>query len=137
MDHYQLIINEEQAKVLSAALESYSRLMVGQIRYALEPLTFQQMKNGKDIDHQKLRELCDKVKATLTDFSHPGASYGIHSREVDDSARMAYDIRKVIEHRLSYDRKPEGGQTVNFDIPNKTSQTQPLPVISVLINKEL
>lgn len=137
MDHYQLIINAEQAKVISAALESYSRMMVGQIGYALEPLTFQQMKNGKDINHKKLRELCDEVKATLTDFSHPGASYGIHSEEVDDSARVAYDIKKVIEHRLSYDRKPEGGPTLNFDIPNKTSQIQPLPVISVLINKEL
>lgn len=133
MDHYNLIINKEQAEVLITALESYSRMMIGQIDYALEPLRFN---NKIKADPKRLQQLCDEIKFLFTPFEQRGASYGIYSHEVDDSARVAYDIKKVIEHRLSFDRNPEGGKTVNFQEPRRTSQ-QPLPIISVLINKEI
>lgn len=141
MEHYNLIINEEHADVLIKALESYSRMMIGQIDYALEPIKIHsdfstKSKDRKFTDHQKFRDLCNEIKSLVTPFDSPGASYGIHSKEVDDSARIAYDIKKVIEHRLSYDSRPQGGVTVNFDEPRQTSE-QPLPIISVLINKEI
>jgi hypothetical protein len=141
MDHYTLIINEEHARVMITALDCYSRMMIGQIDNALEPIKFQwdfknRPKDKEVSNYNNFRDLCNQIKSLFTPFDSPGASYGIHSKEVDDSARVAYDIKKVIEHRLSFDRKPEGDITVNFDKPSQTSE-QPLPIISVLINKEI
>ncbi len=122
---YTLNMSEEQAQILVRALDLYSRIGIGQFEEILDvydPLHKRVPVEARDA----ARRLLNSVKAV---YGHPAnGSNGIHSPEVRDEFRAAYDIQQVVRHRLAFDRHPEGGFQVNFDEPRQISQL-PLPSI--------
>lgn len=114
------------------ALDTFSRLCIGQINYAVEAAWAHK---GFDMDKGKIDSLCNQIKGMLTGMASPGASYGIHSKEIPDGARIAWDIQQVIRHQLAWDRHPEGGMGVSFDKPMQSSE-QPLPLIERKVKNE-
>ena len=55
------------------------------------------------------RKLLDEAKKVITGHDS-NASFGIHSTEVSDKARIAYDIQQVIRHQLWKDESHKGFQ---------------------------
>ena len=95
---YNLQISEIQARVLVQALDAYSRIYLGQFDTAiLDQFLFSPNVSGPQMD--VARRLLDEVKKVITGFEG-GASYGIHSTEVSDKARVAYDMQQVIRHQV-------------------------------------
>jgi len=63
---------------------------------------------------------------------HSSGSYGIHSLEVHDNARVAYDIQQVLRNWLAWKRHKSGSfggiMGVSYDKPYQTSKLE-LPKI--------
>jgi len=121
----KLIINDDQAKIIIEALDTYSRAKCGQIKNALQYAILK--------DHVPTHEEQQIVENFVLTFYFPdlkyNESYGIRSQEVSDNARVAYDILQVIRHNLAWKKKPKGGFGVSFDKPLKTSSEIELPTI--------
>ena len=133
MYKYRLTMTEGQAQVLQKALEIYSRLFIGQIKAAVEQIHFN---NNREIDYQRVRKLSDQLKFELTGMQS-NASYGIYCNEVDDSARVAWDLQQLLRYQMAWDNNPKGGNTVNFDKPMKSSKKEPLALIEKHSEKKL
>lgn len=71
----------------------------------------------------KIKDIFNIVKKEITgkDFGH--GSYGIHSTEVDDSCRQAFDIIQVIRHEFWKENPKRSSITVDSSISLTTSQT--------------
>ena len=123
MDTYNLTINEKQAQVIAQALDLASRIQMGQWCEFIEWLPQQRRFCGNDLREQ-LQPIMNKhfAEAKPDECPQPirgwGSHYSIHSPYVHDTARVAWDLQKVIEHRLAWDRNPSGGITVDFDGPH-------------------
>jgi hypothetical protein len=123
---YNLTLSEEQSKLLTKALDLYSRIGIGQFEEILrvyDPLGSVVPLEARDA----ARRLLDSVKAV---YGHPAnGSHGIHNEQVRDEFRAAYDIQQVVRHQLAMDQSPDKrGWTVDFDEPRQISQL-PLPSI--------
>lgn len=115
---YCLTISEEQADIISRALDLYERVGgLGQIEVVAEPWIFRRDANALELARRAL----DQAKLYLTGFEY-GASYGIYSEGVPDEYRVAYDLQQVIRYRLAWDKTPEGGIGVWFDKPHRTGK---------------
>lgn len=121
---YILKITEDQAKIISKALDLYSRIFMGQFK---EILDFQFGWKMELEDHEWCRKALQTVKRVATGLEN-NAYYGIFSEKISNKARAAYDIHQVIRNKLAWDNNPNGGITVNFDKPINTS-AMPLPDI--------
>lgn len=109
---YQITLNEKQLETLIDACELLSRVKNKQMFGVTERLP---LKEGvSEFDLQKeLQTIVDPL---------------IDHGKNDDVANIAYDLKKVFTHKLSWDRKPEGGITVSFDKPFQSSK-EPLAMI--------
>ena len=95
---YQLTVSKKQLKIMEQALHSYSRMQVGQLKTALEPITCW----NSDIKN-KLNETQQKWLGELTVYEH-NEMHG-HTKE----SEIAWDIYQVLRHQLwkeNPDRKP-------------------------------
>ena len=124
---YELILTATQCRVMNDALEAFMRMHLGQIRNALDPVVMSASASaGHDIE-----PLCTMIRDELYPRFRTmggGASYGITSPEVHDSARIATDIREVVRRQLAHDRDPKPGlRTVDYDMPMHWHRDQPLP----------
>lgn len=127
---YQLTLTEGQAQVLSDALDIYSRLHMGQLDSLQEILAcYSKTRPGMAPFHE-IRQTLQDIEPMITGLSNH-AYYGIHSPELKDTARVAWDLHRVLRHRLAWDRNPEGGFTVQYDKPDQSSQ-EPLATITKL-----
>ncbi len=127
---YTLTLNERQAEVVAAALDLYARIGIGQFEEIVSIYEGAQMGLGKTTDAGKLhaaKRFVEDAKHELTGFP-ANASHGIMSDKVNDTFRVAYDIGKVLRHRLAWDRSPEGGYGVHFDKPDRIGK-EPLPTL--------
>ncbi|MPR11493.1 hypothetical protein [Microvirga tunisiensis] len=97
----------DEADRLVWSLEIFLRLHLGQIQIAIEGLVTATSPEGQEV----IRDLSDLCSA----------SFGIHSPEIHEDARIAYDIRQTLRHYLAWSRHPEGGLTRDFDKPLRTS----------------
>lgn len=151
----KLELSDEQAAVLVEALDVYSRTLIGQFEeigqlallynvnmldsevrqssYSDNPQPYVAHKPDKrawDAHHDftdGVRELKEKLLGI-----HKNGSYGIHSEEVHDSARVAYDVLQVVRHHTAWKRHKGGCVMgtlgVSFDTPVQTSKLE-LPKI--------
>lgn len=140
MKTYTLTVNENQARLLSQALELVTRIQIGQWHEFIDWLPQQ-----KKINHHSLREqLMPIMRQHFANAKPDGAEwtidgwnshYGIMSEHIEDTARVAWDLQKVIDHCLAWDNNPEGGYTVDFDGPHHVGQ-QPLATMKRVIDGE-
>ena len=111
---YTLTMDEEQAQKLSEACELYARLKAGQWGELLELcLEWKDPLYRKKYDEAMEHLL--KARAIVYPNLHGiGHSYGV-GKLMD--AELVWELYKVLEHRISWTRHPEGGIGVNFDTP--------------------
>lgn len=103
MSKYNLTINEQQAKVIADALELYSRVGMGQLEAVADhPDIQKRVYKSSTLTFPDARDLFKPAKQTIFGYSENG-SYGITNFEINDCNRVAYDMVKVIMHRLSWD----------------------------------
>jgi len=133
---YELTINKEQAETLVKALDMYSRIGMGQLENITDhPDVHKRIMDSDIIDSiPDAWSLFNKAKRVLFDMDS-NASHGIYSDGISDINRIAWDIQRVVRHRLAWDsannppkRNWNTMMSVNYDTPNKSSQL-PLPTI--------
>jgi len=131
MNEYKITVTERQADIIIDALDLWSRMHMGQWN---EILMFAKNHDCR-FEAEKLIDVLRFICGMLPGRS-PSGYYGIHSKEISDSARVAWDLQQVIRHRLSWDRDPEGGWTVNFDTPMQSCEEEPLARIEKMEKAE-
>ena len=117
-----LELTEIQASTISLACELLFRIQMGQLRNIVSLALNFLPKNEVSEIKARFYALEHLVKNPLGD----NGSVEVH---VPETSRISWDIHQVIRHHLAWMHKPEGGITVNFDIPNTLSHTEPLPII--------
>lgn len=126
MRRYTLEITEHQAQTLVDALDLYSRIGLGQFLEVADVYV-----HAHDVSQEEREELEIRLTQAKAAVGHPrNGSFGIHSREVPDAFRVAWDLQKVIRHRLAVDRDPTGTpwRGVSYDEPTQ-SALEPLAEI--------
>lgn len=114
------------------ALDLFSRVHVGQLDAAYWALLGNDNSQEQIVGLKYLRTLLvNKVNCLVTGM-HPNASWGISSPEISDRARIAFDLKQVVRHRLAWDANSEGGIAVSFDRPMRTSFEEDLAHIEGL-----
>ena len=117
MRKYKLEINEKQARILRDAIDLYSRIGIGQFGEIWWVWLMNGMDNCK-CGRDTFDPIMEQLKKKLTGF-HFGASFGIHSADVNDVFRQAYDLKQVIRNRLAWDRHDEKHGKVDPDNHNR------------------
>lgn len=116
---YQLKINAEQARVISQALDFYSRILCGQLD-ELDIILRRRDRgtaDGAPYPSNHIRGLLTVIKGLAFPELHPCSHYAVNENPV---ASTAYDLQQVIRHRLAWDtNKGQRGWTVDFDQPRK------------------
>jgi hypothetical protein len=124
--HYNLKLSLRQVVIVIKALEFYSRTQIGQFE---EVLTVADPAARKDPDlRDRCRRYLQGAKAVLLGFGRD-QSYGITSEEVPDSARVARDIHDVLQQKIAFAEKPEGGPEWWFR-PIEQLGKEPLPTVT-------
>jgi hypothetical protein len=111
---YEIKVSEKQVRIINAALDLYSRLLMGQWEECV--LSELHLSDNYQCE-QELRRIATEYKARPS----PNGFYGISNERVHDNARTAWDMQQVFRHRISWDNEPKGGWTVNFDKPMQTN----------------
>jgi len=112
LSQYQLKISEQQAEIISAALELYARLLCGQAWPIAELFI------GKP-NYLDLRQIMENL--SLIPELPPGSSHSICAPITPEKSKIAYDLHQVIRHRLAWDKNPKGGMEVWYDDPMNTA----------------
>lgn len=135
---YKLILelSPEQASVIRNALDSYSRMLMGQLDYALDPIRWQNYELAekgiapKADWYEEVVPLLTELKQKL--FGLPSNSnYGIFNTQISEDARVSWDIHQVIRNKLAWTEHPKGDYTVVFDKPLKSAKVE-LPKAEII-----
>ncbi len=105
---YLLEATENQLKIVSLALDIFSRLESGQLNCCFDMIPWKHPENRIET-----RALLEKIQLLLTGMNNGNLGIG----NVSDNARIAYDLHQVIRHYFAWKHKPVGGMTVDFDEP--------------------
>ena len=96
-------VTEDQAKLISDALDFYCRIGLGQFNAIRQHPSIRKYlwKNKKEKYHEIAEEELTIARNKLFDMKVGlNGSKGINSNDVDDSVRVAHDIRQVIRHEF-------------------------------------
>lgn len=110
-----------QANVVLAALDLYSRLHMGQVDNVEMFYRLLGIKLNKTNQCRTVSQLCDDIKANVFPELSRDGFYGITSDKIHDDARVAWDLIQAMRRPIAWKQHPEGGMTVDFDAPLKTS----------------
>jgi hypothetical protein len=98
---YEIKVNEQQLKIMQYALDMYSRIGCGQVGIAVTDHPDHNCLN-KEFDRYELRKKLDDVaRGYLNPDLQYGVCYGITSKHVGESNRVAYDMFQVIRGELN------------------------------------
>jgi len=120
-----LTLNEKQIATMMAALDLFSRVGWGQLRF------LDDMYADRDYDRDAVREHLDAIKEIV--FPELGGADVRQPRP--KRAQISWDIYQVIRNAYAWHRRPEGGITVDFDKPMCTSG-EPIPEICISEEEE-
>jgi hypothetical protein len=101
MTTYTITLTERQASILSKATEIYARLGIGQFYDALRVLPTTEAVPDWHDDMLVIRRMLSRHMKHGVDGW--GSSLGIFSPEVNDAARVCWDLHQVIRHRMALD----------------------------------
>jgi hypothetical protein len=106
--NYNLVVSERQAQLVENAMDLYARLLLGDTG-VIEILSsagyIRHKHRGRDHDLEEISRACEELKRVMTGHDE-GESFGLFNAKVHDSARVAWDVAKVVRHRLAWDRNP-------------------------------
>ncbi len=117
---FVLHLSEQQANVLVAALDFYSRIGCGQIEevqnlLALEP-HLNPDRDGNS--YQAVKNALNFVRRDL--FGRSG--FSISDRKVPNRYKCAWDLQQVIRHKLAWTANPAGSWGVSFQEPDQSGK---------------
>jgi len=115
---YNLKLTEEQAQILAASLDLFTRVGCGDFEEMLRHPTWQ-LKTLMSLTPNTRRDLesnLDRVRLAIADLRH---SERIGIPAADEINKIAYDVLQVIRHKLAWDKNPDGGMQVKFQEPMK------------------
>ena len=96
MKKYNIEVSEAQAKLISLALDMYSRMEGGQLQWVFSMISWKYYENLKNAE-----PLLNELQQLLTGMQRGNLGIG----NVSNTARMAYDLHQIIRYRLSLDEK--------------------------------
>ena len=114
---YSITATRKQTAMLSEACNTMARLEIAQINALLDVLPLRD-----NVNHWELLQKLEVLLSPYLKTSRPLSNY--------------FPMHQALRHRLSWDKYPEGGMTVNFDEPLMLDDT-PLLLIANLNMKEL
>lgn len=104
MKLYKMIVNENQLRILHEALESYTRLGIGQLETVLSDLGFskiEQFKNNiQNFHSSEVETAIHTIKDELFDLTDK-ASYGIRNDKVNEDFKVSYDLYTAIKNKIT------------------------------------
>lgn len=115
MSKVTIEVTLEQAEAIARALDTYSRLCIGQLEIVSALCRDETIPVGcRDAGQPRAAahvEVCDEVDALLRQAKvklgySPNGSNGIGNRHVDVSAHRAWEIGKVLSQALAEHRDP-------------------------------
>lgn len=120
----QIEVSEKQAQIILEALDLYSRLGMGQME---EVDNLRSLLSRANIDDRReRRELLEKLKKLYFPELSRNEYYGIFGDKTPEESKIAYDLIQVLRNKIAYHKHPEGGMTVDFGTPLKSSKTEEL-----------
>lgn len=115
---YKLTINEHQAKVISFALDFYSRISGGQFEQIVHRFDWQNSK--EDNVSIKATALLVDLKCVLTGLNKSEHNIGLGN--ICEDGKIAYDLHQVIRHKLANtDSSSSHPDSVDFNVPRQVS----------------
>ena len=124
-----LEMNQKQAIVLMDALETFSRIKMGQFDVIQTAFVL------RDFDRQIASSYAKALRRTIMPELSDNAYYGIFSKEAGTGAE-AWDVYQVIRHAIAWKRNPRGGMTIDYDKPMAASK-EPLPKITIVTGEQI
>jgi hypothetical protein len=118
---YTATFNRNQLRVIMQALDAYQRLQMGQID---ELATVLPVKHGADWSrvHGAIEAFGRAVAPSLiSEVGTGGRFLGVGREGLPADNAVAYDIRRVIEHHLAWERAVEQGLVESVDSPRDFS----------------
>lgn len=117
---YNIEVSEAQAKLISLALDMYSRMEGGQLQWVFSMISWKHYENLKNAE-----PLLNELQQLLTGMQKGNLGIG----NVSNSARMAYDLHQIIRYRLALDDKQNSN---NLNSPMQWSD-EPFAKITSII----
>lgn len=127
-----------QASCLRGALEFMARLGIGQfgqIEEACRMLCIGKSGQFPSEELDRIQSLCGSLQQTLLGMPM-NASHGIYSPHVHPRMLQAWQISKILRHRIAWDNQPEGGIGVWHDEPDEKPSELHFSVYSEVRNDE-
>ncbi len=118
----EICLDDEDLVLMATACEMLMRLHTGQWHIALEALAW--------CDRAARQSIMDELR------HYARASVGLTDRAISEDARIAGDLHQVLRRAAAYRRRPEGGRTVEFDTPLRTSYETLAQVVPMGIGME-
>jgi hypothetical protein len=114
---YTLTITEKQAKALMDACNLLQRIQLGQVREIEDNLPLK-----KPIDYEQFHNDMRLIGSILSqhmidNIDGSASSLGIGHPDLPESNGILYDLYKVIEHKLSWERAVEEGVVESENSP--------------------
>jgi len=108
MAKYQITLNSEQLATLLAATEAFSRLSIGQIKYALDQCWSHKLWELPADTLELIEQKCRVITMLLSEGKCDGynSSYGIYNPEIDKHGITSFNIHQVLRHQL-WKEQPE------------------------------
>lgn len=131
--HIELTL--DQARAMSAALDAYTRLAIGQMGAISNLASFGLIPsaNGESATIEQLRDLevvMDQASRALG-FS-PNSSLGIFNEKVSLAGKRSYEVMKVLDKVLAEHQYPAPSfRGVNYDGLSVRATSDPLPVAKI------
>lgn len=103
---WTLTADERQFRIIVKALNLFSRLLMGQIEELDNFFRWESCGNNLRVDpnnYEAITQLVEALKPLIFPELPIKGSYGIHSPEISDESKIAFDLIQVIRHRLAWD----------------------------------
>jgi len=111
-------LSVKQARILIDALDLYSRLQMGQVEEIEKFYRWNMIERVNPEHRDLLTSMVGMIKKIVFPELNGNASYSICGNGAPDAAKIAYDIQRVIRHRVAWTQNPNGGIQVDFDDPD-------------------
>jgi hypothetical protein len=111
---YQIIVSEKQTRILSSALDVYSRIQGGQFETVLDRFEWKKLTRE---EKNKIEKMLTDLKCMLTGVEE-NAYLGIG--QISDDGQIAYDIHQVVRHCLANNTKTDPTNWINWSVDYRT-----------------